>query len=174
MSVLTNYVKKSDASIYYLFNRKLHCNFLDILMKNITHLGSVVFAIIFPLIFFIFQKYEIRKIGIDLVWTLILSQAIVHCIKRIVRRQRPYKILEKAIAINPPSCQYSFPSGHTNAAFALAFVLAYHISGLAIFFLVLASLVGMSRVYLGFHYPTDVFIGFFIAYLSYFTYFKFF
>lgn len=54
MSTLTNYVKKSDASIYYLFNRKLHCNFLDILMRNITHLGSVVFAIIFPLMFFIF------------------------------------------------------------------------------------------------------------------------
>ncbi|MCG8539231.1 MAG: phosphatase PAP2 family protein [Clostridia bacterium] len=172
MSTLTNYVKKSDASIFYLFNKKLHCNFLNILMGNITHLGSVVFAVIFPLIFIIWPKYEVRKIGIDLALNLFLSQAIVHSIKRLVRRPRPYKILKKVLAVNPPSCKYSFPSGHTNAAFVLTFVLAYHMSSLALLFLLLASLVGLSRIYLGFHYPTDVFIGVIIAYLSYTVYFK--
>lgn len=167
MSTLTNYVKKSDASIFYWFNRRLHCNFLDILMRNITHLGSVVFAILFPLAFIIWPKYEIRKIGVDLSLTLLLSQVIVHSIKRLVKRPRPYKILQEAIAIKPPTCQYSFPSGHTNAAFALAFVISYHISGLALISIALASLVGISRIYLGFHYPTDVFIGVLIAYLSY-------
>jgi len=171
MSTLTNYVKKSDASIFYLFNRKIHCGFLDILMRNITHLGSVVFVILLPFVLIVCPNYETRKIGVDLALTLILSQMIVHSIKRLVRRPRPYKMLEKAIAINPPSCQYSFPSGHTNAAFALAFVLAYHLPGFSLFFLLLASFVGMSRIYLGFHYPTDVFIGFFIAYLSYVIYF---
>lgn len=167
MSVLTNYIKRSDVSIYYLFNRKIHCTFLDVFMNIITHLGSVVFAIIFPLIFLLSSKQEIKNIGFDLIYTLSISQIIAHSIKRLVRRTRPYKILEKAIAINPPSCQYSFPSGHTCAAFSLALPLANHVPILTPMILSLSVLVGISRIYLGFHYPTDVFIGYFVAYIVY-------
>lgn len=167
MSVLANYIKRSDVSIYYLFNRKIHCTFLDFLMKVITHLGSIVFSIVFPLVFLLSSKQEIKNIGFDLAYTLSISQLIVHSIKRLVRRPRPYKILKRAVAINPPSCQYSFPSGHTCAAFSLALPIINHIPVLMPMLISLSVLVGISRIYLGFHYPTDVFIGCFIAYIAY-------
>ncbi|MDI6704814.1 MAG: phosphatase PAP2 family protein [Bacillota bacterium] len=87
-------------------------------------------------------------------------------IKRVVNRPRPYKTLENAIALKPPSCQYSFPSGHTCAAFTMAFVLANNMPEFGLAFYLLASMVGISRMYLGFHYPTDVLAGFLIAHLS--------
>lgn len=173
MSSLCNYLIKGDISIYYLFNRKIHCSILDAFMNIITHFGSVVFSIAFPFILLFFPKKEVKDIGMDLVYIVSISQLIVHSIKRIIKRPRPYKMLKNAIAINPPSCKYSFPSGHTCAAFSFAFPLIKHIPLWTSMFVTIAVLVGISRIYLGFHYPTDVFIGCFIAYTTYIVYWNF-
>jgi undecaprenyl-diphosphatase len=53
----------------------------------------------------------------------------------------------------------SFPSGHTTVAFALASVLGWHNRTLGIIGYALAALVGISRLYLGVHYPSDVLAG---------------
>ncbi|MCG8482244.1 MAG: phosphatase PAP2 family protein, partial [Clostridia bacterium] len=166
--------KKGDVSIYYWINKKFHCTFLDVFMRGITHLGSTIFAIVFPLLFLVFSKQEIKNIGMDLMVTMIISQFIVHSIKRVVRRPRPYRTLKDARAVNPPSCQYSFPSGHTCTAFSFVLPLMYHIPMMTPIFLMIGVLVALSRIYLGFHYPTDVFIGFFIAYMGTIIQFSFF
>jgi undecaprenyl-diphosphatase len=163
---LAGLVVKSDVTLYYLFNRKLHCLLLDIIMRGITQLGSTGFTIVFAAALLFSGKHQLVNIGTDLTSVLIVSQIIVQSIKRVINRPRPYRMLKNTIALNPPACKYSFPSGHTCAAFAIAFAQVQSFPAFTVPLFFLAALVGISRIYLGFHYPTDVLVGILIAYFA--------
>ncbi len=111
------------------------------------------------------QSYEIAG-------ALIINTAITQGLKYTINRNRPYE--DYPIIINPYTIEKdaSFPSGHTSTAFALAASIS--MQNKKWYFVVpayaWAASVGYSRMYLGEHYPTDVFAGAVIgigsAYLS--------
>jgi undecaprenyl-diphosphatase len=74
--------------------------------------------------------------------------------KVIVHRHRPFEH-----QLGPPSGTHSFPSGHTATSFACATVLSAFAPRWRVPFFVLATLIGLSRVYNAMHYPTDVLAG---------------
>ncbi|HDZ11068.1 MAG TPA: phosphatase PAP2 family protein, partial [Bacteroidetes bacterium] len=65
-----------------------------------------------------------------------------------------------------PPDQYSFPSGHTAAAFLMAQLLGYQLPFLVLPLYILAGLIGYSRIYLRVHYPLDVFFGAVLGFVS--------
>jgi undecaprenyl-diphosphatase len=97
--------------------------------------------------------------------TLVVSHLIVQLVKRTIGRPRPSRALDCRTLVEEPD-QFSFPSGHSAAAMAVAFVYAISFPPLAIALIPLAVLVGVSRVCLGVHYPGDVLIGQVIAVLT--------
>ena len=156
-------ILKNDVLCFYALNRKFHCRALDLIMKNLTQLGSTAAAVATSLFLLLYN----RNMGITLLINLLSSQFVIHLVKRIVDRPRPYKTLEWAVAINPPKCRYSLPSGHSGSALSIAMTLASFFPGLKIALLTIAILIGVSRVYLGVHYPTDVTLGFAVAVVTY-------
>ena len=98
-------------------------------------------------------------LGVRLAAATLLGTLFSQALKRSLHRPRPTSAIVgfEALAENPD--RFSFPSGHTTAAFAAAVALAGAPAGIGPAAAVLAIGIGTSRVYLGAHYPLDVAAG---------------
>ena len=82
------------------------------------------------------------------------ADMLANFIKLVVHRHRPFEH-----QIGPSERTHSFPSGHTATSFAAATALSYFAPRYRPAFYALAVLIGLSRLYNGVHYPTDVLAG---------------
>jgi len=131
---------------------------LDQFFVFITTIGDAGLIWIAIGLFFAVQKKH-RTLGILILLSLIGSLTITNgLLKNWIARPRPYTVwaIDLLIDKNP---EYSFPSGHTSAAFAAAWMIFLNKKKLGIYMIVLATLMGLSRIYLFMHYPTDVIGG---------------
>lgn len=147
-----------DTKIFYLINKGLSCRALDNVMPFVTLLGSgeFIFALAILLIL-IFRKKDKTIGGILILAGLTVSYYATSVIKDLVRRPRPFMSLADVNSLAAGK-GFSFPSGHATIAFMAAFILSRYFKKPFWLFL-LASLVAVSRVYLGVHYPIDVVAG---------------
>ena len=149
-----------EANIVLWIQENLRVGFLNPIMQGITHLGDGgVFWIILSVLLLLFKKT--RKVGLCCALALIFDLLVVNiAIKPLVARIRPYVVLNEITILTHQPGDHSFPSGHSAGSFACAwaFFRAYK-KKWGVPALVLASLIALSRLYVGVHYPTDVLGG---------------
>jgi undecaprenyl-diphosphatase len=128
----------------------------------LTHMGGTLVTISAALLPLLFAGGAIAEAARHALATLVLSHAGVQLVKRAVSRPRPARTAGWTALVREPD-RFSFPSGHSCAAMAIAFSYATAFPMFALPLVALAALVGASRVFLGVHYPGDVVVGQLIA-----------
>jgi undecaprenyl-diphosphatase len=139
---------------------------LDQLARLLTRLADppVAIALAGGSALGLFPGYE--DAGVIAAFSLAFSHLWVQILKRFFSRPRPSLPVGMASLIQPPD-RFSFPSGHATAGLAMALPLAVAAPlGMGLLILCLGFGVGLTRCYLGVHYPGDVLAGWSLAALS--------
>ena len=162
--LLKNNLYNFDETIHS-FIISFKSEWLTAFFNTITFLASPTFLIVFSLlVFFIFKnkKYGIFSL-INLIFIVIFNQIL----KNIFERNRPidWMIIKET--------GYSFPSGHAMVSMGFYGMFIYLVWRcdikktykivLTIIFSILIILIGISRIYLGVHYASDIIAGFVIS-----------
>ncbi len=156
--------QKIDDGIFNFFNQFSTPHVINV-MRVISFFGSVQFLIpayILMIAYFLMRK-KYRN-AIDIAIVAITSSALMFALKAIFHRQRPNLPIIKGIYT------YSFPSGHALSSFILCSILIFIIRNgnwktvykwaTTILLLLFSIIIGISRIILRAHYPTDVIASF--------------
>jgi undecaprenyl-diphosphatase len=164
-----------DRQLFLWINNGLNCGFNDLWIGYSTWLGYGWIAYpIAVLAFFALGKRSFWMNFSALAASAIVGGIALHLVKNGVHAPRPLTVFASDIAAGRVNVnvmfdklyQNSFPSGHTQIAFTVATVLlwAFALSGKqkwwgAVIIFCVASLIGVSRIYVGAHFPSDVLGG---------------
>lgn len=163
--VFNKEIMKGDIIGYDFVSTYLISDFATPVVKCVTNFGSGISLIIISVILFVVIKD--KKIGVSIFSNLAIATLLNVLLKNILQRPRPqeYRIINES--------GYSFPSGHSMISMAFYGFLIYLIYkkiknkylkwALIVLLGTLTVSIGVSRIYLGVHYTSDVIAGFLIA-----------
>ena len=145
-----NFLLRFDRDVFEsIYDEPPWTRFLGHSMEAATELGDGRTIMGISLLLLSYGDERMRKTGRLLTSAFIGTGLTIYALKSTIRRERPVS----------PEERNSFPSGHTGFSFMTATVLACKYPRYGIPLYLLATTVGITRIYLGRHYPLDVLVG---------------
>ncbi|WHY78253.1 phosphatase PAP2 family protein [Neobacillus sp. WH10] len=148
-----------ECRVLLQVNRHFDKKLLNLFFRTVTHLGGADITIAATFLLILLSSGEPKLTAIASALALSASHIPVQIIKQLFPRKRPYLMIEKTKFPANPLQDHSFPSGHTTAIFSVVTPYVLFNPQLAFVLIPLGVCVGISRIYLGLHYPSDVLAG---------------
>ena len=165
MTSLLSHVEKLDVRIFFLINQGLSCGPLDLFFSFVTELKNYALPGGLLTVYLWTRKgLRGRLCLLNLVLCVGLSDGLSsRLIKPWVHRLRPCTALPHVLIPHGDRGTFSSPSSHAVNIAGAMLILALSFPAWTASAAMLAIMVGLSRVYLGLHYPTDVLAGYLIG-----------
>lgn len=132
---------------------------LNVLMIAFSKLGDGWAWVAYGLLVLILDARGSAEALLPVIAGLMLDIPVYCLLKHKFSRPRPYDATSTVSCLISPLDRFSFPSGHTSVAFVVLTAAGAFYLWLVPLLAVVAVLIGISRVYLGVHYPSDVLAG---------------
>ena len=141
----------------WLINASIH-NTLARISRYVSKTGDGVLYL-FVMVFLYWSEGWQSPLLQAILLAILIERPLYFVLKNGFKRNRPEAAIKNFHSFIRPSDKFSFPSGHTSAAFMMAVLLGHFYPSLLIPLSCWAGLVGFSRVALGVHFPTDILVG---------------
>lgn len=165
INVKNGRILELDLNIYKFFSENIINDKLTPIVKVITHIGGAKIVFVLTILAIILIKGLKNKLF--LLTGIVGTAGLNVVLKHIIQRERPN--INRLI----PEKGYSFPSGHSMMSMAfygmLIFLIFKYVKNtvlkwtLIVILTILLSTIGITRIYLGVHYPSDVIGGFLVS-----------
>ena len=157
----------ADKSIFSFFNSTISNPIFDVFFPIITNQDIWTIPILIGVIILSIKGGKRGKISsaILVIAIILADYSSAQILKPFFQRLRPsHELIDGIRLLVPKGGKYGFVSSHAANIFAAATVLSYFYIKYKKLFFTIAVLVAFSRVYVGVHYPADIFFGSLLGY----------
>ncbi len=158
-SPLLQSVQRLDLSLFDWCQQRRYQALCVAVARRVSRTADGWLYPLLPLVLLPFNSALALALFAKLAVAFPLERLLYTVLKKGFKRRRPPDFLQGFRSVVVAADEFSFPSGHTSAAFLVCFLVTHTVGPYGLLLLPWAVMVGMSRVFLGVHFPTDIVAG---------------
>lgn len=162
MTTMTRWLhqlQQYDLRMLLWFMQRRHRQLWVLTARASSRSGDGFLQVALPGLLWLLDPGQGKRLFLLAIPAFAIERSIYWCLKNSCQRRRPPEAIPSFRSVITAADRFSFPSGHTSGAFTLATLVALHYSALAGALYLWAFTVGLSRVVLGVHFPSDILAG---------------
>tara|TARA_X000001036_G_C20688334_1_gene808505 strand:- start:2730 stop:3317 length:588 start_codon:yes stop_codon:yes gene_type:complete len=168
MSEIISVINQLDFILLSFFNSTLSNPFFNFIFPIITNAKNWIYIILlfYAILIFKYPKKGLLTFLLTLICVIITDAICAQLLKPYFSRIRPsHELYENINLLIGKGGIYSFPSNHAANTMALTFTTSFFFKKTFKYLFVISLIIGFSRIYVGVHYPFDVFFGFIFGFI---------